>query len=153
MKRWLALGALFLLVVGASFGVLERQAAADATQGMVAQVERGMLAAVQARMLGWAALGLIAVNFLALGFVMWRLAGRGWASLEDTQWPLRAIHKRQLRLGKSVAELNAYFQDLEADRQQLSTLINSINEQMTAVEREIEAAAARKSGASRATPG
>lgn len=153
MQRWLALCAMLVPAGGGLCGLLLQAATAETAQDILPHAEKAALAATQARMLGWAAVILIAVTLLVLGFVALRLAGRGWASLGDANWPLRVVHRRQAVLSKSVEELNRHFQDMEADRQQLSALVSSINEQMAAMEQEIVAAAARKAAAPAGKPG
>lgn len=153
MRRWLALWTMLVLAGGGLLGLLLQAATAETAQDILPHAEKAALAATQARMLGWVAVILIAATLLVLGFVALRLAGRGWASLGDADWPLRVVHRRQVLLGKSVEELNRHFQDMEADRQQLSAVVSSINEQMAAMEQEIAAAAARKASASARKPG
>ncbi|HUI18947.1 MAG TPA: hypothetical protein VL244_14855 [Alphaproteobacteria bacterium] len=96
-------------------------------------------AAVQARALGWTAVVLGGVNLIVLGFVVLRLAGFGTALLGSTEWPVRSIRRRQAALGKSVAELSAHLEDVEADHKQLLELMQSIAEELRVTEEDIEA--------------
>ena len=96
-------------------------------------------AAVQARALGWTAVVLGGVNLIVLGFVVLRLAGFGTALLGSTEWPVRSIRRRQAALGKSVTELSAHLEDVEADHKQLLELMQSIAEELRVTEEDIEA--------------
>ncbi|MFI4986631.1 MAG: hypothetical protein ACHQF3_04255 [Alphaproteobacteria bacterium] len=99
-------------------------------------------AAVQARALGWTAATLGGVNLIVLVLVVLRLSGMGWTWLGTAEWPIRAIRRRQMVLAKSIAELNAHFEDVGADRKYLHEILKSINDQLRATQEQIDATAA-----------
>ncbi len=146
MKRRTLLGLLLPLMIVLWSGLPARPAAAE-EQPIVQILEHAKhadKAAVQARALGWAAVILGGVNLIVLALVVLQLLGREWTLLGSAEWPVRAIRRRQKAIGKSVAELNAHFQDIDGDRKYLHELLQAINDQLRATEEDIEATAALK---------
>ena len=146
MKRGPLLGFLLALILAAGVVLSVRPSRADnppVTQ-ILEHSQHADKAAVQARALGWAAVALGGINLLIIALVVLRLAGVGPTLLGSGEWPVRAIRRRQAALAKSIGELNAHFEDVDADRKQMSELMQAINEQLRMTEEDIEATIALK---------
>jgi hypothetical protein len=140
MKRRTVTRALFVVfaAIWLAFTAGPVAAEEEGLPSILVHAKHGDKAASQARALGWAAVTLGGINLIVLAYVVLRLSGSGWSLLGDAEWPVRAIRRRQTILGKSIGELNAHFQDVDADRQQLGELLKSINEQLQTTAHDIE---------------
>ncbi len=125
LPRLVPLMALALIIL------LWRSAAADDTsQAVLEQMADAYENAWWARLLGWAAAVLGAVNLIVLAFMVRGLARRGWSLLGQAEWPILAIRRRQAALRRSLGELNAHFQDLDADRPRMNDMLKSAGDQL-----------------------
>jgi hypothetical protein len=111
--------------------VLMRSAAADdASQHVLEQMADAYENAWWARLLGWVAVALGAVNLIALAFMVRGLARHGWSLLGQSEWPILAIRRRQAALRRSLGELNAHFEDIDADRPRVNDMMKSAGDQL-----------------------
>ena len=137
-----------LLPLGAAvwIGLLAHGAAADTTADILEHAAHSDQAASQARAIGWSALAIAIVNLGVLLYIVLRLMGRGWSLLGDAEWPVRSLHRRQVAIGRSLAELNAHFQDVDVDRQQLGEILRTINERVEGTNRDVEVLSSKLGG-------
>ena len=123
--RLVPLVALALVIV-----VMRSAAADDSSQQVLEQMADAYENAWWARLLGWVAVALGAFNLIALAFMVRGLARRGWSLLGQAEWPILAIRRRQAALRRSLGELNAHFQDLDADRPRMNDMLKSAGDQL-----------------------
>jgi len=123
--RLVPLMALALIIV-----LLRSAAADDASQDILEQMADAYENAWWARLLGWVAVVLGVVNLIALAFMVRGLARQGWSLLGQAEWPILAIRRRQAALRRSLGELNAHFQDLDADRPRVNDMLKSAGDQL-----------------------
>ncbi|HYB58122.1 MAG TPA: hypothetical protein VEK12_18335 [Alphaproteobacteria bacterium] len=127
--RLVPLVALALVIV-----VMRSAAADDTSQQVLEQMADAYENAWWARLLGWVAVALGAFNLIALAFMVRGLARRGWSLLGQAEWPILAIRRRQAALRRSLGELNAHFQDLDADRPRMNDMVKSAADQLRAAQ-------------------
>jgi hypothetical protein len=113
-------------------------AASDSSQAMLERIADAYENAWWARLLGWIAVVLGVLNLAALGVVTHRLAQGGWSLLGELEWPILATRRRQRVLRRSLAELNAQFEDIDADRPRLLDTLKLVGEHLRSVRAEAE---------------
>lgn len=113
-------------------------AASDSSQAMLERIADAYENAWWARLLGWIAVVLGVLNLAALGVVAHRLAQGGWSLLGELEWPILATRRRQRVLRRSLAELNAQFEDIDADRPRLLDTLKVVGEHLRSVRAEAE---------------
>ncbi len=123
-----------LLALALVIALLRSAAADDTSQHVLEQMADAYENAWWARLLGWVAVALGAVNLIALAFMVRGLARRGWSLLGQAEWPILAIRRRQAALRRSLGELNAHFQDLDADRPRMNDMLKSAADQLRAAQ-------------------
>ena len=111
-------------------------AGSDPSQAMLERIADAYENAWWARLLGWIGVVLGVLNLAALGIVAHRLAEGGWSLLGAIEWPIFATRRRQRVLKRSLAELNAQFEDIGADRPRLHDTLKVVGEHLRAVRAE-----------------
>jgi hypothetical protein len=113
-------------------------AASESSQTVLERIADAYENAWWARLLGWIAVVLGVLNLAALGVVTQRLARGGWSLLAELEWPIIATRRRQRMLGRSLGELNAQFEDIDADRPRLHDTLKAVSEHLRSVRAEAE---------------
>jgi hypothetical protein len=115
-------------------------AASDSSQAVLEYIADAYENAWWARLLGWFAVVLGVLNLAALGVMTQRLARGGWSLLAELEWPIVATRRRQRMLRRSLGELNAQLEDIDADRPRFHDTLKAVAEHL----RSARAAAERR---------